>query len=62
MKIGNYNIQNNASTAPVIVRSTSRKVTDAVYAARQKLKTRSDRVFIKEDLIKPVADLFREAT
>jgi hypothetical protein len=47
--------------APVIVRFTNRKARDAIYAARRKLKTHSDRIFINEDLVKSTAELFREA-
>jgi hypothetical protein len=50
-----------SNPAPVVVRFTNRKARDAVYSARRLLKNRSDRIFINEDLTKPVAELFHEA-
>ena len=52
---------NSSSPAPVVVRFTNRKARDAVYSARRSLKNRTDRIFINEDLAKPVAELFHEA-
>jgi hypothetical protein len=45
----------------VMVRFTNRKARDAVYAARQRLKTCQDPVFINEDLTKSAAKLFSQA-
>lgn len=51
----------NSNLAPIVVRFTNRKARDAVYSARRSLKNRSDRIYINEDLTKPVAELFHEA-
>lgn len=53
---------NNPGPAAVIVRFTSRKAREMVYAARYKLKNRHGvPVYINEDLTKPTAELFAKA-
>lgn len=52
---------NTSSPAPVVVRFTNRKARDAVYSARRSLKNHVDRIYINEDLTKPVAELYYEA-
>jgi hypothetical protein len=50
---------------PVLVRFTSRKVRDSVYAARRKVKATcpsiDPHVFINEDLTRATAEVFRQA-
>ena len=52
---------NLTEAPPVIVKFTTRKVRDAVFAARRRLKESSPLIFINEDLTKRSADLYRPA-
>ena len=52
---------NSTEAPPVIVTFTTRKVRDAVIAARRRLKGSSPPIFINEDLTKRSADLSRPA-
>jgi len=53
--------QTDASRPVTIVRFTSRKARDAVYAARRHLKNNVVPIYINEDLTKLTAELFHEA-
>lgn len=54
--------RNDDEPPAVIVRFTSRKARDSVYAARFQLKNRKDNtIFINEDLTKTTAKLFAQA-
>ena len=50
---------NSTEAPPVIVKFSTRKVRDAVFAARRRLKGSSLPIFINEDLTKRSADLYR---
>ena len=52
---------NSTEAPPVIVMFTTRKVRDAAFAARRRLKGSSPPIFINEDLTKRSADLYRRA-
>jgi hypothetical protein len=51
----------SSGPAPIIVKFSTRKARDAVFAARRRLKGSSTPIFINEDLTKVTADLFRRA-
>ena len=52
---------NSMEAPPVIVKFTTIRVRDAVFAARRRLKGSSPPIFINEDLMKRSADLYRHA-
>ena len=51
----------NLSPPITIVRFTSRKIRETVYAARSRLKHSQDKIFINEDLNKTTSDIFYKA-
>lgn len=53
--------QTDPSPPVTMVRFTSRKARDAVYAARRHLKSNAVPIYINEDLTKLTAELFHEA-